>query len=267
MATERVEVLALLEEFEAAVERVSRTYDQNDITIISDLLAESQSILREVVIIEDLLPDEMGKVIIDSVQCIVRSLQDNLRCTHSRGRPPVQISKDYLIVLFNAHFSISEVARILGVSSKTVKRRIESYGLEEKITFSDIDDTALDEITKQYTRTHPNCGERSFSGFLRSVGLCVQRARVRDSLMRIDPAGVQRRFRQVLHRRRYNVCMPNSLWHIDGNHKLIKWRIVIHGGIDGYSRLPVYLHAANNNKSATVLECFLNAVQQYGLQE
>ena len=23
---------------------------------------------------------------------------------------------------------------------------------------------------------------------------------------------------------------PNSLWHIDGNHKLIKWHLVIHGG-------------------------------------
>ena len=24
---------------------------------------------------------------------------------------------------------------------------------------------------------------------------------------------------------------PNSLWHIDGNHKLIKWRLVIHGDV------------------------------------
>ena len=35
--------------------------------------------------------------------------------------------------------------------------------------------------------------------------------------------------------------MPNSLWHIDGYHKLIRWRVIIHGGIDGFSRLPVYL--------------------------
>ena len=31
-----------------------------------------------------------------------------------------------------------------------------------------------------------------------------------------------------------SACMPNSLWHIDGYHKLIRWRIVIHGVIDGY---------------------------------
>ena len=59
--------------------------------------------------------------------------------------------------------------------------------------------------------------------------------------------------------------MPNSLWHIDGHHKLIGWRIVTHGGIDGYSRLPVYLHASSNNTSDAVLQCFLKAVDAYGL--
>ena len=52
---------------------------------------------------------------------------------------------------------------------------------------------------------------------------------------------------------------------IDGHHKLIRWRIIVHGGIDGFSRLPVYLRASNNNKSETVLQCFLSAVTAYGL--
>ena len=59
--------------------------------------------------------------------------------------------------------------------------------------------------------------------------------------------------------------MPNSLWHIDGFHKLIRWHIIIHGGIDGYSRLPVYLGASSNNRAETVLQPFLKAVQLYGL--
>ena len=42
-------------------------------------------------------------------------------------------------------------------------------------------------------------------------------------------------------------------------------RVVIHGGIDGYSRLPVYLRASPNNRANTVLRCFLDAVRQYGL--
>ena len=60
------------------------------------------------------------------------------------------------------------------------------------------------------------------------------------------------------------MSMPNSLWHIDGYHKLIRWRIVIHGGIDGYSRLPVYLQASTNNRADIVLICFLS-VATYGL--
>lgn len=41
--------------------------------------------------------------------------------------------------------------------------------------------------------------------------------------------------------------------------------IVIHGGIDGYSRLIVFLRASNNNCSCNVMNCFLNAVARYGV--
>ena len=54
-------------------------------------------------------------------------------------------------------------------------------------------------------------------------------------------------------RRVYSVRGPNSLWHIDGLHCLIRWRFVIHGGIDGFSRLIVYLSCATKNSAATVL--------------
>lgn len=44
-----------------------------------------------------------------------------------------------------------------------------------------------------------------------------------------------------------------------------RWRIVIHGGIDGFSRLIVYLTAASNNRASTVLRSFLEAVEMYGV--
>lgn len=52
---------------------------------------------------------------------------------------------------------------------------------------------------------------------------------------------------------------------IDGNHKLVQWRMVIHSGIDGYSRLVVYLHCSADNKAVTVLNLFQDAVSKYGL--
>jgi hypothetical protein len=40
--------------------------------------------------------------------------------------------------------------------------------------------------------------------------------------------------------------------------------MVIHGGIDGYTRIPVYLKCSDNNRAETVLGCFENAVHEYG---
>lgn len=46
---------------------------------------------------------------------------------------------------------------------------------------------------------------------------------------------------------------------------IFRWRIVIHGAIDGFSRLVTFLEASNNNRSSTVLEKFVSAVDQYGV--
>ena len=58
---------------------------------------------------------------------------------------------------------------------------------------------------------------------------------------------------------------PNSLWHIDGNHKLIKYKSVEHCCVDSYSRLVTYAHVADNNRASTVLTLFLQGVAQDGL--
>ena len=46
---------------------------------------------------------------------------------------------------------------------------------------------------------------------------------------------------------------------------MIKWRLVIHGGIDGFSHLITYLHCSNNNRADTVTEQFIGATCQYGV--
>ena len=52
-----------------------------------------------------------------------------------------------------------------------------------------------------------------------------------------------------------------------GNFLLLayRWKLVVHGGIDGYSRLIVYLNCANNNRADTVMKAFSQAVQVYGV--
>ena len=51
----------------------------------------------------------------------------------------------------------------------------------------------------------------------------------------------------------------------DGHHKLVRWRLVTHCGIDGFSRMIVYCKCSSNNKASTVYELFLKATRQFGL--
>ena len=50
----------------------------------------------------------------------------------------------------------------------------------------------------------------------------VTRARVRESMQRTDPEGIAMRWLGITPRAVYSVRGPLSLWHIYGNHKLIR---------------------------------------------
>lgn len=175
------------------------------------------------------------------------------------------ITRQELQHLLNLQFTQVEISKLYGCSPRTIRRRILRYELQEFVSFSDISDEDLDSLVTRFVATFPNAGQNTLADYLQSCNLHTQRQRIRDTMTRIDPEGTALRTRNILRRREYRVQGPNSLWHIDGNHKLVRWRIVIHGGIDGYSRIPVFLCASNNNRAVTVLQCFLNGVQLYGL--
>ncbi|KAK7043060.1 hypothetical protein VNI00_008798 [Paramarasmius palmivorus] len=129
---------------------------------------------------------------------------------------------------------------------------------------SDISDTDLDLMIFKLKLHFPRAGIRILDGMLRRLGHVVPYERIRLSLERIDP--VHRVFKRItLRRRGYSVPGPNYLWHHDGQHGLIRWRIVIHAFIDGYSRLVTGIKASNNNRADTVLLLFLAAVAVYGI--
>ena len=47
------------------------------------------------------------------------------------------------------------------------------------------------------------------------------------------------------------------------NHKFVRWRLVIHEGIDGYSSVVVFLKCASNNQSETILENILETCERF----
>ena len=111
------------------------------------------------------------------------------------------------------------------------------YGISVKQMYSPISEAQLVARITSIVRHNPALGEKSVDGLLCAEGCVVQRQRIRDALWAADPEGIQFRLRCCLQRREYNVEAPNSLWHIDGYHKLICWKIVIHGANDGFSRI------------------------------
>ena len=164
-------------------------------------------------------------------------------------------------------FSYTEIAKILEISRSTLYRRLEEEGISRYSKYSDITDNDLDTEITEIKLDHPNDGERLLIGHLAARGIIVPRAKVRASIHRVDPESTQLRRSITIRRRIYHVEGPNAVWHVDGHHKLIRWRMVTHGSIDGYSRTVVFLKCSNNNRASTVLAAFTAAVEIHGLPE
>lgn len=144
--------------------------------------------------------------------------------TGFKGRPSFDISKDHLEFFLEMGFKATDIAKMLAVSPKTVHRRLKQFGLSMEGVYSNISDSSLDSLIGDILNEFPNSGYRSMKGHLLSRGLKVQEHRIRKAMRRIDPEGVIVRMLQlrITHRRSYNVRAPLSLWHMDGNHKLIR---------------------------------------------
>ena len=179
------------------------------------------------------------------------------------GWPRYNISAEYLIGLRESGMTWSGISRCLGISERTVLRRKDEYNIDDN--FSTISDEDLDAVIDNILRSTPGAGEVYVIGGIRGRGLRVQRWRVRESLMVLDPIGRALRKRYAIKRRVYDVGSANELWHIDSNHKLIAYRFVFHGCIDGYSRMLLYTKCTTDNIATTVVKFFQSAVDEYGL--
>lgn len=157
---------------------------------------------------------------------------------------------------------VSSIATDLQVSRQTVYKAMAEYNLQES-RYSNISESDIRHAVSSIKGRHPNAGEVMLEGHLRAQGIHVQRSKVRKAIHDLDPS-VTTRKRPAIQRRVYSVPYPNYLWHLDGNHKLIRWRFVVHHCIDGFSRLITFCRCSTNNKAETVLSSYNEAVRKYG---
>lgn len=181
----------------------------------------------------------------------------------SGGRRRFSIAQEQIEILRSTGMQWKAIATCLGVSAKTIYRRRLEWGMND--SYDDISSAELETCVRDIMRLTPYSGETYVRGALRARGINVQRWKIRDVLHTIDPISRAIRRRFAIQRRAYNVRRPNNLWHIDSNHKLISWRFVFHGCVDGYSRAIIYLKCCTNNLARTVLQYFVQGTQEYGL--
>jgi len=92
----------------------------------------------------------------------------------------------------------------------------------------------------------------------------VARARVWRVNRKLDPDGVEARKKRKFKRRDYANEGANDVWHLDGHEKLARnFKIWIHGAIDGFSRMILYLLVTTSKLPEVVFPAFYNAVQSF----
>lgn len=141
----------------------------------------------------------------------------------TRGRPRFYVPRDQLACLLEVRFTVPQIAAILGVSIRTVRRRMDEYHPSVCNLYSQLSDHQLDGVVREIQEQFPTCGNHQMQGHLAARGIRVQQWRVREVQRRIDPYGSAMRRLRTINRRQYCVNGPGSLWHIDGNHKLIRY--------------------------------------------
>ncbi|MED6294852.1 hypothetical protein CHARACLAT_025386 [Characodon lateralis] len=97
-------------------------------------------------------------------------------------------------------------------------------GLSVRALYITMSDDDLDQFVRDIKSRQPHSGYQMVKALLQARGLRVQYDRVRASMHRVDTIGMASRMVQLgcIARRTYSVPGPQSLMHIDTNHKLIR---------------------------------------------
>lgn len=166
--------------------------------------------------------------VLQAVKTAVKALtdlNDGSACvipTSYRGRPRLDVSEEQLVHLLSLRFTCPAIASMLGVSLRTLRRRMTELGLSVCDFYSTISDYDLDLAISALRVQYPNSGYRMMVGLLLQQGVRVKEIQLRESMHRVDPNGIAIRWRECIRRRQYNVPYPLALWHLYGNHKLIR---------------------------------------------
>lgn len=171
--------------------------------------------------------------------------------TGKRGRPRKELNDEWITDATDNRRQLSkkELAECAGIDPRTLSRVFEEKGHPLSHNTNTVSNDELRRLAEEFKLERPSQGYRMFKGWLSGKGIRASRSRVINAMDPVDRA--MRRPARRRRRRKYKVEGSNTLWHMDGHHKLIPWRFVIHGVIDGYDR-TVRDHLSLLNKRPTL---------------
>jgi len=178
------------------------------------------------------------------------------------GRPRAEINVAVVTEMRALGFNWVMIAAHIGVHIDTLLkwRSREKFDGGEDDPLEEVTDEELDEIMTAFMDGQEQRGERLFRGHLLELGVRCTVERLRASVGRINEPARKARGQRKHKRVDYDVHEPHHLWHHDGWHKLSKLcGIVVHGCVDGATRLAIYARATDNNRADTVLSIFMHA--------
>lgn len=145
-------------------------------------------------------------------------------CHGATGRPRFDISAESLLHFINQDLSVPCIANMIGVSTRSIFRRMAEFGFSIRAHYSTCSNAELDHLITEIKKDMPHAGYRLVKGSLKARGFRVQWERVRASMHRVDTVGILCRLNQLgcVVRRTYSVPGPKALVHVDTNHKLIR---------------------------------------------
>uniref|UniRef100_A0AAZ1X781 Integrase core domain-containing protein n=1 Tax=Oreochromis aureus TaxID=47969 RepID=A0AAZ1X781_OREAU len=161
------------------------------------------------------------------------------------GHPKIVLEREKLKNLLDTQLPVSCIAKCLGVSRRTMFRRMQEFDLSVRGTYSTMNDQELDNIISAIKNQMPNAGYRMVQGHLVSMGLRVQWWRMMASMHRVDAVGIFTRITELgcVVRRSYSVSLIFHLFLLQ----------------------VLYLDAATNNRAKTAFSFFLRSAQLHGL--
>ncbi len=94
-----------------------------------------------------------------------------IKASHgAAGRPRFQVSQDYLVHLLHQGLKFSWIASLLGVSRRTVYRRMAELNITVRGLYSTLSDSKLDNLIAEIKEDMPHAGYRLVKGTSGSVG-------------------------------------------------------------------------------------------------